>query len=72
MTISFVLQPYTGNQGYVDLYRNLVGREYRVVHEYDIVPAIPPISSYRHVGLGMWEIDGQVPSLSPISTMLNS
>ena len=54
------LQPYTGNQGYVDLYRNLVGREYRVVHQYDIVPSIPPVSSYRHVGLGIWELDGQV------------
>ena len=55
-----LLQPYTGNQVYVDAFRLLVGREYRIVHQYDIVPSIPPLDEYRHVGLGMWEYNGQV------------
>lgn len=53
-------QPYTGNQGWVDLYRLTVGREYRIIHQLDIVPAIPPVKGYRHVGLGIWELNGQV------------
>lgn len=55
-----LLQPYTGNQVYVDAYRLLVGREYRIVHQNDIVPSIPPLSDYRHVGLGIWEVGNQV------------
>ena len=41
-------------------YRTLVGREYRIVHQLDIVPSLPPTNDYRHVGLGIWELDGQV------------
>ena len=58
--LSCLMQPYTGNQGWVDLYRNTVGREYRIVHQMDIVPSIPPTSGYRHVGLGIWELNNQV------------
>ena len=43
----------------------MVGREYRIVHQYDIVPSIPPLDDYRHVGLGIWELDGQVSTTLP-------
>ena len=44
----------------MQLFRNLVGREYRIVHQYDVVPALPPFPPYRHTDLGMWENNGQV------------
>jgi hypothetical protein len=38
----------------VQAFRALVGRAYRVVHELDQVPSLPPLDSYRHVSYGMW------------------
>lgn len=40
-------------------FRALVGRAYRVVHELDQVPSLPPTSQYRHVGFGIWLHDNQ-------------
>lgn len=56
------LQPFTGNQQYVDAYRMLVGREYRVVNNMDLVPSLPPVDSYRHVAAGIWGTQGKVRS----------
>ncbi|KAK9835462.1 hypothetical protein WJX74_000569 [Apatococcus lobatus] len=54
--------PLAGNQDWVDAFRVLVGRAYRGVNAHDQVPALPPLSQYRHVGYGIW-IDNGVPKL---------
>ena len=46
----------------VQAFRVLVGRAYRGVNAHDQVPALPPISDYRHVGYGIW-IDNGIPKL---------
>lgn len=46
----------------VQAFRGLVGRAYRGVNAHDQVPALPPLSQFRHVGYGVW-IDNGVPKL---------
>lgn len=46
--------PQVGNEAFAQAYRSLVGRQYRVVNEADIVPALPGFGSYVHVNHSLW------------------
>ncbi|KAL3150417.1 hypothetical protein ABBQ32_000254 [Trebouxia sp. C0010 RCD-2024] len=52
--------PAVGNEAFTQAYRSLVGRQYRVVNEADIVPALPGFGSYVHVNHSLWHHDEQL------------
>ncbi|KAK9819269.1 hypothetical protein WJX81_002184 [Elliptochloris bilobata] len=46
--------PMVGNQAWVDAFRAVVGRSYRVVNRRDIVPSLPPFEDYAHLPFPLW------------------
>jgi hypothetical protein len=63
--------PQVGNLEFAQAFKNLVGRQYTVVNEADIVPALPGFGSYVHVNHSLWsheaELLAQNRSDAPIS-----
>mmetsp|Transcript_18367 Transcript_18367/g.55306 ORF Transcript_18367/g.55306 Transcript_18367/m.55306 type:complete len:738 (+) Transcript_18367:203-2416(+) len=46
--------PLTGNEQFAEVVKLLAGRQGRVVHALDIVPALPPLDNYAHVDYSRW------------------
>ena len=43
-----------GNYAFTQATRAVVGRHLRFIHALDIVPALPPLSTYSAVAYGTW------------------
>lgn len=55
-------QPKPGDKKFARFYKQVLGRQWRFVHEKDIVPGMPPLDYVKHVDMGMWIHDGGVPA----------
>lgn len=50
--------PRVGNEGFFNFFHNWIGDSVRIVHNFDIVPSLPPtFLGYHHIAREVWSVD---------------